>query len=54
MTDLILVVVLLIILGSAALYIYKAKKRGEKCIGCPYSKQCSNSKCNCAEQNKLG
>ena len=53
MTDLIVTVVLLIILGGAALYIYKEKKRGEKCIGCPYSKQCSNSNCNCAEKKIL-
>ena len=25
---------------KAARYIYKAKKKGQKCIGCPYSKNC--------------
>lgn len=27
----------------AAFYIYKAKRRGQKCIGCPYSGCCSGS-----------
>ena len=26
-------------------YLYKAKKRGQTCIGCPYAKQCGG-KCN--------
>ena len=33
MTDLIIVVVLAIICGAAARYVYKAKKSGAKCIG---------------------
>ena len=27
------------------MYLYKAKKRGEHCIGCPYAKQCGPHKC---------
>ena len=34
MTDLIIVFIMVIICGAAAGYIYKAKKRGVKCIGC--------------------
>ncbi len=45
MTDIILAIVILIIALGAALYIYRAKKRGEHCVGCPHSKQCSG-KCN--------
>ena len=41
MTDLILLVVLIVICGAAAGYIYKAKKRGVKCIGCPSANTCS-------------
>lgn len=45
MDDLIIVAVLLIIVGLAGFYIYKAKKSGKKCIGCPYADSCSkNSK----------
>ncbi len=45
MVDIIVAVVLLLVLGGAVYYIRKAKKRGEHCIGCPYSKQC-NGKCS--------
>ncbi len=41
MTDLILGIVLALILGGAVFYIYKAKKGGKKCIGCPYADSCS-------------
>ena len=40
MTDLILILLLLLITAGIAAYLYRAKKRGEKCIGCPYAKQC--------------
>ncbi len=50
MKDLIIVAVLLCILIGALVYIYKAKKRGEKCVGCPYSKQCGG-KCNNGSAN---
>lgn len=49
MKDLILIFILLLIAGGAGYYIYRAKKRGEKCIGCPYSKQCKSGKCNCGK-----
>ncbi len=45
MTDIILIVILLVIVASIGLYLYKAKKRGEKCIGCPYAKECSQKHC---------
>ena len=35
MQNLILSVILLAILFLAARYVYKAKKNGQKCIGCP-------------------
>lgn len=47
MKTVIAAVVLLVILGLACLYIYKAKKRGEKCVGCPYAKTCGGSSCGC-------
>ena len=42
--DIIIVAVLVVVLGLAAWYVYKAKKSGQKCIGCPYAKQCSSKK----------
>jgi len=54
MTDIIIAVVVVLIIGAASLYIYRAKKSGQKCIGCPNSKQCSAKGCNCgcSSQNK--
>ena len=40
MTNLILILILAAIVGGASLYIYRAKKRGTKCIGCPSGKDC--------------
>jgi len=44
MTDLIVVAVLAVVLGLAVRYIYKEKKSGAKCIGCPHSKTCAAAK----------
>ncbi len=49
MGNIIVIFILVVILGSALLYIYKAKKDGQKCIGCPHSKQCSG-KCGCSKE----
>ena len=40
MIDFIVAAIVLAILGGILLYLYRAKKRGETCIGCPYAKQC--------------
>ncbi len=45
MTDLIIVVILLLMIGTAVIYIVKARKSGVKCIGCPAGSTCSH-KCN--------
>lgn len=47
MTDIILALVIIAIVGSAVAYIYKSGKQGGKCIGCP------NSGCRTG-QNKEG
>lgn len=44
MTDIILTLIILAIVGFAVVYIYKQKKKGVKCIGCSCSKGCS---CGC-------
>lgn len=44
MENLIIVVLLLCILGGIARYLHKTRKRGQACIGCPYSKQCGRSR----------
>lgn len=45
MEDFIIILILICIIGGIVFYLYRAKKRGETCIGCPYSKQCGG-KCS--------
>ncbi len=49
LVDYIIIAVVLAVVGGAALYIYKAKKSGKKCIGCPDAGSCSGkcSGCSC-------
>ncbi len=41
MENIIILIILLGIIGGIIFYLYRAKKRGETCIGCPYAKGCS-------------
>jgi len=51
MTDLIIIAVVALIVGGAGLYIYRAKKRGEKCIGCPAARNgACGGNCGCGGQ----
>jgi len=45
--NIIIISLVVIIVALAGFYIYKAKKNGQKCIGCPYAKQCGKNKCSC-------
>lgn len=45
-SDYIVLVIILAILGFAIGYIVKARRSGQKCIGCPNSKSCSGG-CFC-------
>lgn len=51
MENIIIVAILVVIIGFAASYIYKAKKSGRKCIGCPDGCSCAARKngesCSC-------
>ncbi len=49
MTDIIIAAVVLLIVTLAVRYIYKAKKNGVKCIGCPHSKECGAKSCSCKD-----
>ncbi|MBQ3291888.1 MAG: FeoB-associated Cys-rich membrane protein [Mogibacterium sp.] len=40
MATIIAVIVLVLILFLAVRYIYKEKKKGNQCIGCPYASSC--------------
>ena len=43
--EIIAIIIIILIIGGASLYIIKSKKKGIKCIGCPYAKQCKNNCC---------
>ncbi len=47
--DWIVIAVIAAIVGLAGWYIYKSKKSGKKCIGCPDADTCSG---NCGNCNK--
>lgn len=40
MTDFIVVLIVIAIVGAATAYIIREKKRGTKCIGCPSAGTC--------------
>ena len=50
MENYILIAVLILILGGAGLYIYKAKKKGQKCIGCPSGGKCGSCNGQCMDK----
>ena len=43
MTNVIVILIVLAIVGAAIAYIVREKKRGVKCIGCPAAATCPNS-----------
>lgn len=54
--EIIAIIAIVLITGFALFYTIRAKKRGQKCIGCPHSKTCGSNKkenhsccecCNC-------
>lgn len=56
--DYVIIAIVLLIIGGSVGYIISAKKRGQKCVGCPYSKTCSGGCSTCSgdcgekEENK--
>ena len=56
MKDLIIAAVLIVMLGLAAAYVIRAKKKGQKCIGCPNGScgkgaECSDCACACGKED---
>ena len=49
MTNLYIIVFVLCAIGGAALYVYKSKKAGAGCVGCPHAKSCGGVSCGCDE-----
>ena len=50
MENLIILAVVGVIVGLAAGYIYKEKKKGTRCIGCPNGKKCDGSCSGCGSR----
>ncbi len=47
MENVIIIAVLIVLIGLAGFYVYKAKKSGKKCIGCPDGCACGKNKDKC-------
>ena len=48
MIDFLIIAIVALIAGLAGFYIYKEKKAGKTCVGCPYSKTCSGGCSSCS------
>lgn len=35
------IIVIVLAVGGAIFYVVRAKRKGQKCIGCPYANSCS-------------
>jgi len=44
--DFVILGIIVVILGASAWFIYRSKKNGKKCIGCPDSCACSSGNCS--------
>lgn len=55
MENIIIIATVVIIVALISLYLLKAKKKGQKCIGCPYSKDCPSANkpnpCGCSQND---
>ena len=49
LTDIIAIAVIAAVVGLAVMYILKERKKGNKCIGCPYADACAKK----AKENSL-
>ncbi len=54
MTDIILGIIIIVIVGTAVIYIRKESKRGVKCIGCPDAENCAHKANEAAGCNSGG
>ena len=47
MENVIVVLILVAITSGIIWYLIRAKRKGEKCVGCPYAKQCGSKQGGC-------
>lgn len=49
MTNIIVIAIIAVIIGAAGYYVYRSKKNGNKCIGCPGGCSCSSKESSCGK-----
>ena len=52
MINLIVTGILVAVISAIVFYLYREKKRGTRCIGCPYGKQCTGCKGHCTDDRE--
>ena len=45
MENIVIILVLAMIVGGIVFYLARSKRKGKKCIGCPYAEQCGGRNC---------
>jgi hypothetical protein len=50
--DYIIIATIVLVVGAAAFYVWWAKKKGKKCIGCPYCDSCPSKGGSCGGEKK--
>ena len=50
--DFIIIAIVVCLIAAVGMYLYRAKKRGQACVGCPYSKQCGSKTSSCSCDSK--
>lgn len=48
MENFLIIAIIVLIIGCAIAYIVKAKKKGVKCVGCPYASTCGKGTEGCS------
>lgn len=51
LADVVVILIIAAVVAGISIYLYRAKKRGERCIGCPYAKQCGVGGCKCGSEH---
>ena len=54
LTDIIVLLIVAAVIGAICFYLWRQKKKGVKCIGCPYAKECGGKcgRCNTSEKEE--
>ena len=52
--EIVSVLAICLCIGGAVLYIVKAKKKGQKCIGCPHGGKCGSETQSCSGCGNCG